>query len=645
MKPTDIAHLITLGSPTLSPDGRTAVVAASQLELDGNEYRSQLWTVPTDGSADARRLTHGTRDSAPRFSPDGRWLAFLRAEPEGKPQLHVLPTGGGEARRLSDLPGGAGAAVWSPDSRSIAFTARVPEAGRYGQDDAVTPDKEAPRRITGLQYRLDNVGFIVDRREHLFVVDVADVVDGADGDDPSEPKQLTDGDYEDSGVAWSPDGAWLAFSSARHERREHDLVRDIFVIRPDGTELRQLSDQTLGLLKPVFTPDATTVLALGEDPGPNANQWVARNTGLFAIGLDAPGRPRRLTDAETHNVASDRIVTAGDRALVTMENRGAVDLLSVALDGSAPTVLSAGHRQITGIDAAGDTIVVTMTDAGSPGELAVLREGQPAPLTSFATRLREQSELLPMTELTATAPDGYPVHGFLVAPTGDGPHPVLLMIHGGPFSQYGWTLLDEAQVYAGAGYAVVYGNPRGSSGYGQAHGAAIIGDVGERSAPDLLALLDAALARPELDANRVGVLGGSHGGFMTSWLIGHTDRFRAAVSERAVNAIDSFIGSSDIGWGFADDLYGADPDEHRRQSPLTYADAITTPLLIIHSEQDWRCPLEQGQRLYVSLRRRNATVEMLLVPGEGHELSRSGLPSHRVARFDAILDWFDRHLH
>jgi dipeptidyl aminopeptidase/acylaminoacyl peptidase len=297
------------------------------------------------------------------------------------------------------------------------------------------------------------------------------------------------------------------------------------------------------------------------------------------------------------------------------------------------------------VDGAAGTTVVTFTDPGTPGELAVVADGELRVLTDFAARLRENSPPRPMAELTATAPDGYPVHGFLVVPDGDGPHPVLLMIHGGPFTQYGWTPFDEAQVYAGAGYAVVYGNPRGSSGYGQAHGEYIRGDVGERSAPDLLALLYAAVARPDLDGDRVGVLGGSHGGYMTSWLVGHSDRFRAAVSERAVNAIDSFVGSSDIGWDFASDLYAADdPAEQHRQSPLTYADAISTPLLIIHSEQDWRCPLEQAQRLYVALRRRDATVELLLMPGEGHELSRSGRPTHRVARFDAILDWFERHL-
>jgi dipeptidyl aminopeptidase/acylaminoacyl peptidase len=295
---------------------------------------------------------------------------------------------------------------------------------------------------------------------------------------------------------------------------------------------------------------------------------------------------------------------------------------------------------LLGADAAGDTIVVSYGDALRHGEVGVVRDGDLERLTDFGAGF----EPLPITELTATAADGQQLHGFVVEPPGDGQHPVLLMIHGGPFASYGWRVFDEAQVYAAAGYAVVYTNPRGSSGYGESYGSFIRGDVGARSAADLLTLLDAALERPNLDASRLGVLGGSHGGFMTTWLVGNSDRFRAAVSERAVNAIDSFEGSSDIGWSFGDDLYGPGAEDRRRQSPLTYADNITAPVLIIHSEQDWRCPIEQAQRLYVALRRRHAPVEMLLFPGEGHEMSRSGLPSHRVARFEAILDWFGRHL-
>jgi dipeptidyl aminopeptidase/acylaminoacyl peptidase len=259
------------------------------------------------------------------------------------------------------------------------------------------------------------------------------------------------------------------------------------------------------------------------------------------------------------------------------------------------------------------------------------------PLAAAAT-------LAPMEPIEAAAPDGYPVHGWLLAPSGPGPHPVVLMIHGGPYTQYRWRLFDEAQVAVGAGYAVVMGNPRGSSGFGQAHGRAIVGRMGTDDMDDLLALLDAALTDPRLDAHRVGVMGGSYGGFMTTWLLGVTERFRCGITERALNAFDSFRGSSDIGAFFPAAYPGDDPDGMRAQSPLTHADGITAPTLVIHSEQDWRCPLEQGQRLFVHLKQRGVATELLVFPGEGHELSRSGRPRHRVQRLEAVLAWLERHL-
>lgn len=634
MKPSDLALLRVPGAPTLSPDGAHAVVSVTRLDLDENEYLSRLWLVPTDGSAPPRRLTHGWKDTAPRFSPDGRWLAFLRAVKGGKPQLHVMPTDGGEPRRITDHPLGAGAPEWRPDSAAIAYVARVPEKGRYGTDEKVGADREPPRRITVLQYREDDIGFLIDRRPHVFVVDPF-------ADEP-EPKQVTDGDFEHSDVAWSPDGSRLAFVSRRHETRDRDLRGDVFTCLPDGTDPRQVTPTTLAAAAPAFSPDGQTIYFLAGDFGPDGVEFVGRNTGLFAVPAGG-GKPTRLTDAETYNAfGTDRIVVTAEGVLVCAENRGAVDLVRVPLAGADPAALVTGRRQVRACDAAAGVLAATVADPLSMGELVVWRDGEANVLTDFGAELAPK--LLPMEELNATAPDGYPVHGFLVRPPGAGPHPVLLMIHGGPFAQYGWTLFDEAQVYAGAGYAVVYGNPRGSSGYGEAHGRWIQGDVGERSALDLFALLDAALEQPGLDGDRVGVLGGSHGGYMTSWLLGHTDRFRAGVSERALNAIDSFTGSSDIGWGFTDQLYGTDPQRRLAQSPLTYADRITTPLLIIHSEHDWRCPVEQAQRLFVALKRRGAQVELLLFPGEGHELSRSGLPSHRVARFEAILDWWGRYL-
>ncbi|MFB9450395.1 S9 family peptidase [Dactylosporangium vinaceum] len=614
MKPVDLPQMRTPGAPALSPDGATAVVAVTRPDLDTDAYTAQLWLVPTDGSRPPTQLTRGWHDSAPRFSPDGRWLAFLRRDdPKAKAQLFVLPMAGGEARKLTDEPLGVGAPDWAPDSSALAFSARVPHESRYGTD----PDAEPARRLTELFNRVDGLGFRRDRPAQLFTVtldgDVARVTDGPD--DHGDPR-------------YSPDGTWLTFTAPPSA---DGTAVDVCVIRPDGSERRTLTDGTLAAVLPRFTPDGDAVVFAAAPAG-----VVLRNETLWSVPLaGGPARPL-LPPADFHlAMLTGDLDVHPDGVLFMNEQRGAVQLLQVPFDGSAPTVLVDGPRQVVGFAQAAGVLVTTVATPADWGEVYAGERR----LTAFS----RDFPALEQVELTAAAPDGYPVHGWIVRPATEGPHPVLLMIHGGPYAQYGWRLFDEAQVYAGGGYAVVYGNPRGSSGYGEAHGEPIRGNVGEVSATDLLALLDAALKEPGLDASRVGVLGGSHGGFMTTWLAAHHGhRFRAAVSERAVNAIDSFSGSSDIGWYFADSLYTGD---FAAQSPLTYADRIDIPMLIIHSEQDWRCPVEQAYRLFVALKRRNAApVELLLFPGEGHELSRTGRPSHRVQRFDAILDWFGRHL-
>jgi dipeptidyl aminopeptidase/acylaminoacyl peptidase len=637
MNPADLGLLRIPGAPTLAPDARTAVVAVTHLDLDEDSYRSQLWLVPTDRRCDPRPLTFGWRDSEPRYSPDGRWVAFLRASKDGKPQLAVLSMDGGEPRVLTDHLLGASQVAWSPDSSRIAYVVRVPEAGRYGGADGVPADREPPRRVNLLQYRLDNLGYTLDRWQHIFVLDPF-------ADKPLT-EQLTTGAYDHDHPAWSPDGERLVFSSRRHAGHDRDLVSDLYSIAADGSDLRRLTDTTLSALHPAVSPDGTTVYFVGTAVGSSGRDCIGRNQGLFAVPADGSARPRRLTDAETLHLATPTVppVVGPDGVLVEVEHRGAVELHRVGRDGSRQVLLS-GPRQVVGHAAAGDALVATVVDPVSAGELVLLGAEGERVLTTFGVELTKNVAPRPMEEITATAPDGYPVHGWVVRPAGEGPHPVLLMIHGGPFAQYGWRLFDEAQVYAGAGYAVVLGNPRGSSGYGQAHGRHVIGDVGARSAADLLALLDQALTAADLDGDRVGVQGGSHGGYMTAWLAAWTDRFRAAIAERGAYALDSFVGSSDIGWWFAEQLYGPDAADLVRQSPLSYADRIDIPVLIIHSEQDWRCPLEQAQRLYVTLALRAIPVELLLFPAESHELTRSGLPSHRVARFNAILEWWARHL-
>ncbi len=643
MRPDDLALLRTPGAATVSPDGRMAVVAVTRLDLEADEYRGRLWAVPTDGSAPARPLTSGARDSAPAFSPDGRWLAWLRAEPGEKPQVVVLPTAGGAPRRLTDHPLGAGAPAWSPDGRRLAYVARVPEAGRYGTADGVEADAEPPRLITTLKYRLDDVGFLTDRRSHVFVVGVpAD----PDAEELPEPVQVTDGDVDDTDVSWSPDGELMAFVSARHEGADGDLVTDVHVVPAGGGAPRRVTDGRGDCAHPVFAPDGRSLVVTAvPDLGPDGLDFAARSPVPCLVDVEG-GPLRPLLDPEHFHRgdATPATVLDGDAVVLGIERRGAVELLRVPLDGGEPATLVDGPYAVTGVGVAAGVVVATVAHDRSAGELVAVTPGRRRLLTSFGRRLGATGRLHRLRERTVPSADGHPVHGWVTVPDGPGPHPVLLTIHGGPYTQYGWGLFDETQVYVSAGYAVVQCNPRGSSGYGQAHGRAIRGAWGELDAADVLAFLDAALEDPALDADRVGVMGGSYGGYLTTLLLGRTTRFTAAISERAFLDPVSFVGSSDIGWFFPDRYLGTDPDQVRAQSAMAGASAITTPTMVIHSEQDWRCPLEQGTRLYVELKRRGVPTELLLFPGEGHELTRSGRPRHRLARFEHVLRWWARWL-
>lgn len=645
MKPTDIDLLPILGRPTLSGDGHLAAVTVTRPDLTTDGYICELWLAETDGSTPPRLLTRGPHDAAPAFSPDGRHLAFLRPHDGGPAQLHLLPMDGGEARAVTAHPLGAGQPVWSPDSRHLAYTARVPEPGRYRG----APHTEAPRRITTLRYWADGFGFTLDRPRHIFVTDPF-------ADDPiTATTQVTAGNHDHADVAWSPDAQLLTFTAARHDGAGDDLRNDLWLCRPDGTGLRPLTDGGLILGCPRFSPDNTTVCFAAEPLDENNNAYATMSYGLWSAPVDASAPARRLTGEDYHlSFASQMIHPVADGVLFAADHRGEVHLILVPYDGSEPTPLITGTRQVNGYAAVdgtdGLTIAAVVSSATSAGDLISLRAGKEHELTGFGRQLRRQGDLLDMEEFTAPAPDGYPLHGWIVRPPGQGPHPVLLQIKGGPYTQFGHTLtgpaaFDEAQVYASAGYAVVLGNPRGCSGYGQAHGMHAADDLPRTSAPDLLALLDKALQSPDLDASRVGVMGGSFGGYMSAWMAAHHgDRFRAAIGERGLYAVDSYAASSDDGVNVAIALYGPDPEHWARKSPLTYADQIRIPMMLIQSEEDRHCPMEQAQRMFVALKTRNVPVEMLLFPGEGHDMSRSGLPSHRIARFEAILDWWARHL-
>jgi len=451
--PDDLGLLLVPGVPSLSPDGSLAVVAAVGPDLEADEYAGQLWSVPTDGSTPARRLSRGRRDTDPAHSPDGRLIAFLRTEPGGRPQLHVMAAAGGEPMRLT-APLGTGAACWSPDGSRLAYCARVPEPGRYGTAEGVGPEAEPPRLVTTLQYREDDIGFLADRPSQVFTVSVPDLDATLPTAEMAAAQQMTTGDADATDVTWSPDGQLLAFVSARHEGRDSDLRTDVWTCAPDGSALRQSTDTSLSVATPAFSPDGASLWFLGSDLGQDGLDFVARNTGLWWVPVAGGTRPVRVTDPASVDLQPGRgaITPTGDGVLVQRLDRGAVHLIRVAADGAQETLVGGDRVVLAHATGQSGRVVAAVADPVSVGELLLVGAGRR--LTDFGAALRT-SGLLPPRELTVAADDGYPVHGWVVLPPGDGPHPVLLTIHGGPYAQYGWGLFDEAQVYAAAGYAVL----------------------------------------------------------------------------------------------------------------------------------------------------------------------------------------------
>ena len=642
MVPEDVYELTGVADPRLSPDGRTVAFVVWRIDREANEYRGNIWLAPVDGSAPPRRLTFGSRrDADPRWSPDGTSLAFTSNRVGDAMQLHVIPvSGGGEARKLTDLKEDVKHAAWSPDGQRIAFDSRV-RADYYDEEDE---KKRPPRRITRLFYKLDNEGWTADRPSHVFVVP-------ADGSE--EPTQLTSGEWQDSKPAWSPDGKRLAFVSGRHEDWDIVPAEDVYVIDAGGGEPSVLTG-TDGLCGgPSWSPDGSRIAFL-YTPG----VFDDPRHGQVAVIPAAGGTQKLLSTALDRNCSSypelREPVWNGHDLLFVAEDSGNSHVYRVPGDGSGrPELVVGGDQVLTGFDAVLGTIVHA---ASTPTSLAELFAGDRR-LTETGKPFEAGRELSAPERFTAISADGSEVEAWIMRPVGfqkGKKYPLLLNIHGGPFTQYGNKFFDEFQVYAGAGYAVVYANPRGSSGYSEAWGRAIKGPVeggpgwGTVDYEDVMAVVDEALKRFEyVDPDRLGVMGGSYGGYMTSWIVGHTDRFQVGISERAVNDILSEGGSSDISiwWKAVTGVhYWEEPEAMRKLSPATYAKDITTPLLIIHSENDLRCPVGQGEDLFTRLRAMKREVEFVRFPAEGHELSRSGSPFHRVKRFEIILDWLGRYL-
>jgi dipeptidyl aminopeptidase/acylaminoacyl peptidase len=707
MRPADITRIARVDEVRLDPSATRVAFTVTTIDGAANRYRTRIWVGPADGSSRPRPVTAGEwSDTLPRWSPDGTSLAFVSDRGGAPAGIWVLPVDGpGEATLVCRRPDRISELAWSPDGASIAFVGRDPDPARRNADGTDRPVAEQPpRRITRLFARLNGEDWVVDRPELLYVVPV-------DGSAPPQP--LLAGPTPVGSPAWSPDGTRLAFVSARHDDWDLDFCNDIWTIDADGVgPAVQLTDTSASWSALAWSPDGTSIAYL-EMPTPDDEPRHFRLGVLDVVS----GKRRRLAAGLDRNLApyghTRPPVWDGERLLFTVEDCGAIHVHAVhlhtghadaghadagpaeavhptedgpgddgptSLAGDGPTSLRAGDgptslragdgrtwlvaggdRVVHNFDAVAGAVVLAWSAPLQPSEVSILPAGGvERALTSLSTGLAGAVSLTPPDRFVTRHADGTEVDCWAVPPAGARPgerYPTIVNIHGGPFSSYGWPFFDEFQIQSGAGFGVVYCNPRGSSGYTEAWGRAIRwpeaavdpgSGWGGVDYDDVMACTEEACRRFDwIDGDRLGVQGGSYGGYLTSWIVGHTTRFVAACSERAVNNLQSLEYESDISGTFRA-YVGADhvtrPDLYARQSPATYVHDMHTPMLLLHSEGDLRCPIGQAEELFVALRLLGRKPELVRFPGEDHELSRHGSPRHRIQRAEIILEWFTRHL-
>lgn len=674
----DLADIELISDPRISPDGQRVayVVTTPDTETDG--YRSRIWVSPLHGGPPIC-FTAGRKDSAPRWSPDGSKLAFIsprdedsrEASGEPKAQVWVLDTSGGEAWQVTRARHGASEPVWSPDGSRLAFLARA--GGReQGPGDAKPGEQQATPsdvlHITEIHYKADGTHHLLvdEGYKHIFVANLL----GHGGYEDYEPQggqQVTDGPWDDGPPVWAPGGDALIFSSNRTPDRYFNDHSDLWVVPAAGGEARKLTTTKGPCVAPSVSPDGQTVAYFGHDNPEPYGKYA--NSNLWTVPLDGGSPPRNLTEhfdrSLTTGVGSDLRAGSPQQAPVWAPDgrtlyvpaieRGAAWIYQVDLASGNPTRVLGGDRSVMNfaLTPDGRTLAFTATETLNPGDLYALdvEAGHERRLTALNDELLQQLDLREPEHLVYQGPDGWEIDGWLLKPAGftaGKRYPLILEIHGGPASQYGYTFFHEFQLLAAQGYGVLYTNPRGSTGRTAAFTVANRARWGEEDYGDIMAGLEVALQRDWVDAERLGVAGGSFGGFMTNWIVGHTDRFKAAVTMRCVSNLLSFFGTSDIGYTFIETQFQTEPWENVERllhySPITYAKNITTPLLILHSECDYRCPIEQGEQLFVTLKKLGRETEFVRFPDEDHNLSRSGKPAHRAERLRHILRWFDRYL-
>jgi dipeptidyl aminopeptidase/acylaminoacyl peptidase len=656
--PEDYYSFEFLADPQISPDGKLIAYVVTKIDKTQNRRNSAIWMAAIDGRRAPWQFTTSPQNStSPRWSPDGKSIAFLSSRPESnspappagasstgaaeppRAQVYLLSMDGGEAKRLTNLKNGVSTFRWSPDGAKLAVVSRVGPSDDKVDGKAESKDRSDVRHYKNTSYKFNDSGWFDDRRTHLWVVDLKS----------SNAKQITEGnDWNDSDPQWSPDGTRLAFTSNRSGKEyEENRNTDVWVIAADGGALTKISDHDEADNSPRWAPDGKTIAYIGEiHDRDHPKIWLAPATGgasvLAANNLDLiPG------DLEFSDNGRSLYFETG----VKGENH----LFRVDLAAKSVSQITSGPRAVRAADFNGSTktIAYLANDFKHLDDLYVadLNGGNERKLTNLNEALWQQLQLADVERFKYKSADDWDVDGFLVKPVGwqEGKkYPVILSVHGGPAGQYGVDWYHEFQVYAAKGYAVVFTNPRGSTGYGQKFERGIAGEWGGKDYLDVMNGLDAALKKyPWLDADHMGVTGGSYGGFMTNWIVGHTDRFKGAVTLRSLSNFISDDGTRDGAYGHSSD-FGGDIfqkfDLYWDRSPLKYAKNVKTPTLILHSDNDFRVPIEQGEQWFRALKHYGVTTEIVMFPRENHNLTRTGEPKHLIESLNWQLYWFDRFL-
>ena len=627
----DLYALREASDPRISPDGKTVSFVVTKPDEAADANRSRIWIVPIAPGAggEPKQLTFGDNDTAPRWSPDGALLALVRES-----QIWLLPANGGEARKLTNLPLGAGAAMWSPDGKRIAVVAPVDLQG--AKDDDKNPE---PIVVTSGAYKSDGSGYFGTRRAHLFVIDA----------ETGEATDLTPGDVNVSSRSWSPDGSKLAFVASTPDM-DLDPRSKLFVVDPKTGRGQEVETQWDGTLSNVLWCDGWFLCVGAPHPG-------AAHSRLYAVP-ETGGGVSELTRGFDRNVMLGGPAYPGalptivdGKLLFCARDRGCTHAYEVH-DFEVTKIVGGEDRVVAGLTASSNTIAYVLSTPYSPGDVFVadLDGSNERRLTTLNKDALEEIDLHTQHSRVFTAPDGLEIHGWVIEGNGPKPQPLLVDIHGGPHNAWN-PAFDTVHIYhevlASQGWSILKINPRGSDGYGEDFYTSVVGKWGEVDEDDFHSAIDTLVAEGLADPARIAVCGYSYGGHMTNWLTARTDRFAAAVSGGCLSNIASFYGTSDLGWWLGAFEMGGELHEKRDRfaelSPLNYVENVKTPTLILHGENDLRCPIGQAEEWFIALRRLRVTTEFVRYPGASHLFILLGRPTQRIDYNRRIEDWVVRY--